>query len=244
MTNYQGMHVAKNGHREGKTQAVNKALTIEQLRLLATRIHQFGHQQPIRILAVTSAVASEGKTTVATNLAGVMAQMFEKRTLLIDADFRRPGVAKMLGQQFTKGLVEVLRDQAVPAAARWQLQGQRLSVLPLIKPEPHMASLLATPEVRTRFLAACEGFDLVIVDTPPVLPLADVTLLSDLVDGFLMVVRAERTPRRLIASALKNIPREKVFGFVLNGTKTFGHAAYGYQYYGPSYYINPSARGK
>ncbi len=226
-----GAHAAENGHKRSTDSAINELLALEQLRVAVTRINRLGLERPARIVAVTSAIASEGKTTIATNVAMVMARFFDRKTLLIDCDFRRPGVAKLLGGGFTHGFAEVLRGDVEPTAARWQVL-ERLTVLPLIKPEPAAVSLLSQLAARERFKAATAGFDTVIIDTPPVLPLADNSILSDIVDGFIFIVKAEQTPRRLIASALKNIPREKLIGFILNNAQLFGRS----EYYGPGYH--------
>jgi len=231
-----GSQVEQNGHKRLTGQASIELLALEQFRMLATKIDQLGRQRTLRIMAVTSAVAGEGKTTIAMNLAMVMARFFGRKTLLIDGDFRRPGIATLLKSDFSHGLVEVLRGQVSPAAARWQIMDKHLTVLPLVKPEVDGAQLFSRPEARARFQEATEGFDCVIVDAPPALPLADNNLLADLVDGFLLVVKAEQTPRRLIVSAMKSLPHDKLVGFILNNTRAFGRAAYDYHYYGPGHY--------
>lgn len=233
---YQGAHAAKNGHKQPSARALNESLAFEQLRVVATRLNQLGRERPLRVLAVTSSTDSEGKTTISTNLAVIMAKFFGRKTLLIDADFRRPKVATLLKSTFSHGLTELLRNEVAVTGARWQVLEPLLTVLPLIKPEPSAAPLLSHPATRARFHEAMEGFDTVIIDTPPALPLADNFLISDLVDGFIFVVKAESTPRSLIASALKNIPKKKLVGFVLNQTSLFGHAAYNHLYYGPIRY--------
>jgi len=233
---YQGTHTAQNGQRSLTASSLNESLAFEQLRVIATRLNQLGRERPLRVLAVTSSTASEGKTTIATNLAVIMARFFGRKTLLIDADFRRPAVATLLKSTFSHGLTEVLRGEVAPSVARWQVLDQQLTVLPLIKPEPGAVPLFSNPAARARFQEAMDGFDTVIVDTPPALPLADNFLISDLVDGFIFVVKAEQTPRTLITSALKSIPRNKLVGFVLNNTRLFGRAAYNHLYYGPFHY--------
>jgi capsular exopolysaccharide synthesis family protein len=233
---YHGTHIAQNGHKQPSARVLNESLAFEQLRVVATRLNQLGRERPLRVLAVTSSTASEGKTTISTNLAIIMARYFGRKTLLVDADFRRPGVATLLKSTFSHGLTELLRGEVAPMGARWQLLDQQLTVLPLIKPDPSAVPLLSHPAARARFEEAMEGFDTVIVDTPPALPLADNFLISDLVDGFIFVVKAEQTPRTLITSALKNIPRNKLVGFVLNSTSQFGHAAYNHLYYSSIHY--------
>jgi len=224
-------YMTRGGH-QSSTDSTREFLALEQLRVLVARLDQLGRERPARILAVTSAIASEGKTTIASNLAVVAAKLFGKKTLLVDADFRRPGVAATLGRKFPHGLVEVLKGTIEPSGARWQLPDHRLTVLPLVKADADAAPLLMDPAVRARFQKAIDGFDTVIIDTAPILPLADNNILSELVDGFLFVVNAEQTPRRLVAAAVKTIQPGKFLGFVLNGTTEFDRAAYNHHYYG------------
>ena len=117
----QGADKGQNGHKRLSANTVNESLALEQLRVLVTKIDQLSRQRPTRVLAVTSSITAEGKTTIATNLAVVMAKFFGKKTLLIDGDFRRPGVAALLKSSFPHGLVEVLRGEVTPAVARWQV---------------------------------------------------------------------------------------------------------------------------
>lgn len=230
------VNVQHNGHHRPTKQTSIDLLALEQLRMLAMRIEQLGRQRALRIIAVTSAIAGEGKTTISTNLAMVMAKFLGKKTLLIDGDFRRPGIAKILNGNFSHGLVEMLKGQIAPAAAMWQVMDEQLTVLPLTKPSSDDVALLSKPESRVRFQEATVGFDCVIIDTPPALPLADNNLLADLVDGFLFVVRVDKTPMRLVASASKTLPRSKLIGFVLNNSRVFGRAAYDHHYYGIGHY--------
>ena len=114
---HRGADETQNGQKRLNNRAVSDALALEQLRVLVARIDQMSRQRPTRILAVTSAVASEGKTTISATLAITMAQSFGKKTLLIDGDFRNPGVASLLGTKPSHGLVEVLKGQVAPAQA-------------------------------------------------------------------------------------------------------------------------------
>lgn len=237
---YLGRHAARNNHTQPSARALIDALAYEQFRVLVTKIGQVGRHRPTRALAVTSSIASEGKTTVAVNLAVTLAKSFGRKTLLVDADFRRPGVASLLDAPFSHGLLEVLKGEVSPSKARWQFQDKQLTVLPLVRPAPDAATLLSDPTAHDHFQEAIAGFDAVIIDAAPILPLADNNLLADLVDGFLVIVRAEQTPKRLITSALKNIPRDKIIGFVLNQSTAFGRTAYGYAYFGArNYYCEP-----
>ena len=231
-----GTPVTQNGHKHSKDDGhINDVLAFEQIRVLITRLHHAQREHPVRVLAVTSSTPGEGKTTIAANIALVASKFFEQKTLLVDADFRRPNIAGLLKASFSHGLSEVLRGTVQPVAARWQLLDKPFTVLPLVKPDPSSIPLLSNPAARARFQEAIEGFDLVVIDTPPTLPLADNYLISDLVDGFIFVVKAEETPRQLIKSAIKSIPRNKLLGFVLNQTRMFGSAAYGHFYYRPMY---------
>jgi len=228
-------HVERNGKKRLTNKVSSELLAFEQLRLLATKIDQIAQHRTLRIIAITSSVASEGKTTTSINLATVMAKFYGKKTLLVEADFRRPMLSNLLKSNISHGLIEVLKGEVTPADARWQVIDKQLMILPLAKPEVDGIRFFSNPTMRARFQEATADFDYVIMDTPPVLPLADNSILAGLVDGFLFVVRAERTPRRLIASAVKCLPHDKLIGFILNGTETFGNAAYSQIYYTPSY---------
>jgi polysaccharide biosynthesis transport protein len=189
-----------------------------------------------RTLLVTSAIAGEGKSTAAVNLAGQFARL-GLRVLLIDADLRRPSLHRLLNCACNRGLSQYLMDGPRPPEV-FQISAQpNLTLLPGGPLPLNPAELLAGPRMASLLAVAAERFDLVIVDAPPVGGLADAPLLASLSNGTLLVVEAERTHRRAVAAALKRLSfaRAEMVGVVLNKFDTsqtlYGHSCgdgYGY----------------
>lgn len=199
----------------------------EQFRRLRHRIEDLATTRGIRVVAVTSAAPNEGKTTTAINLAVTLAQSPESRVLLIDADLRRPSVARTLGAQTgDRGLLRLLADGGRDLDDHvTRLGGTRLDVLGCEEKRSDTYDVLHSPALRTLFDRARELYSIVIVDTPPVVPVPDSNLLARVVDGYLVVVSANETPRKLLAEALNLLDASDVLGLVLNrdARPLFGH---------------------
>jgi polysaccharide biosynthesis transport protein len=181
-----------------------------------------------RTLVVTSALAGEGKSTAAVNLAGQFAKL-GLRVLLIDADLRKPSLHRFLNCVCNRGLSQYLIDGASPPEV-FQVSAQpNLTLLPGGPLAPNPAELLAGPRMASLLSVAAERFDLVIIDAPPVGGLADAPLLASMSIGTLLVVEADRTHRRAVAAALKRLSfaRAEVVGVVFNKFDT-SQALYGY----------------
>lgn len=195
-----------------------------------------------KVLLVTSAQPGEGKSTTALCLATNFAQL-GMRVLLIDGDLRRASLHKALQVDNSVGLSNVLtglRD-ASSVAHENAMEGVTFMASGPIPPNP--AELLAGPQMASMLSVAAEKFDIVIIDGPPIMGLADAPLIGSLVDGALLVVDASRTRRRMVAASLKRLyfSRTQVVGVLLNkfdSRKTGQSYGYGYGYgYGDlSYY--------
>jgi capsular exopolysaccharide synthesis family protein len=188
----------------------------EQYRTLRTRIAQSENGHARRVLVVTSPAQGDGKSVTASNLALTMAQEFGRRTVLMDADLRRPGVHALLGVPLEPGLTEVLRGEVSLDEALVEIADVNLTVLPAGRPADRPAELLGTTAMRRTLDALRSRFDRVLIDTPPVLPLADVGVLAPYADGVLLVVRAGATPKPLIERALASFDTGRLLGVVLN----------------------------
>jgi protein-tyrosine kinase len=192
----------------------------EPYRILVTSLERIRGQRSSLVLAVTSAAPGDGKTTTAINLAGMLARRPGCRVLLMDADLRRPSIAKGLGLEGQEGpgVVRLLQEPGLGLAdAVLSWPALALSVLPA-----GGATLLAHEALQSREFAglveaARTHHRYVVLDTPPVVALPDARALADVVDGFLLVVRAGSTPRRLLAEALDALEPTKVLGLVFNG---------------------------
>lgn len=210
-----------------------KSVVGEELLLLSARIQAFGQDRRLRCLALTSALPGDGKTTLAIGLAAALARTPDQRVLLVEADIRRPALADALGLPATTGLSDWLKGNLdeVPIRA---IDGEGFCALFAGAPSPHRREMLGATPMEALLTTARDSFDYVVVDTAPVLPVADTVLLQDLVDGLVLVARSRRTPRAAILEALGRLRDDKVLGVVLNDHEEYQHSykTYAYQQYG------------
>ncbi len=208
--------------------------------------HVLEGQHPAkRLIAVTSAIAGDGKTTTAINLAGALAHAPEARILLMDLDLRTPSAGKRLGLgSQSPGLVDLLLDPdlTLTDVAR-QHPRFRLAAVPAGRAMNVPYELLKSPRLSDLLRQARQQYDYVIVDTPPLVPVPDSRLIADRVDGFVLVVSAHRTPRQLFGEALSMMDPTKVIGIVFNGDDRPLSRYYGY-YYGYGHRGRDARRGR
>jgi capsular exopolysaccharide synthesis family protein len=208
-----------------------QSLAAEQYRSLRTRIKTAEHGRTMRSIIVTSPNKGDGKSLTAANLALTMAQEVQHRVLLVDGDLRRPVIDRLFGIPDTPGLTDVLMGGAALDDAIVSIATHNLSVLPAGPIPSQPAELLGSTAMRRTLDALRTRFDRIIIDMPPVAPLADVSIALGMADGLLMIVRAGVTPKPAIERALSGLDTGKVLGLVLNDAGD-GGAAYkdGYHY--------------
>jgi capsular exopolysaccharide synthesis family protein len=206
-----------------------QSLAAEQYRLLRTRVSRGDSGRPVRTIIITSPNKGDGKSLTAANLALTMAQESQQRVLLIDADLRRPSMHSLFGISETPGLADVLMGGAQLEEALVTLREHRLTLLPAGMLPSHPAELLGSMAMRRVIDTLRSRFDRILLDMPPVAPLADVAIASTMADGVLMIVRAGVTPKPAIEHALSGLDASKVIGLVLNDAGATG-AVYGYGY--------------
>ncbi len=203
--------------------------SVEQYRRLAATLHHAQVQTGLKIVMVASAMPGEGKTLTATNLALTLSESYRRKVLIIDADLRRPTMHQIFDIPNIAGLNEALTAfEVLPSA--FELS-PRLTLLPAGRPNPDPIGILTSPGMRELVRSAGEGFDWVIVDTPPVGLLTDANLLAGMVDAVVMVVAAGRVSYRVLQKSVEALGRERIIGVVLNRSvdAPFGRA---YQYEG------------
>ena len=193
-----------------------------------------------KVLLVTSASASEGKTTTALTLARNFAQL-GRRVLLIDADLRNPSLHRVLGSDNSMGLSNFLAGGIKPAAAIKPTKTLRLTFIPSGPLPPNPAELLAGPKMVSLLSLAAEKFDQVIIDGPPIMGLADSPILSNLASGTLLVVEGGSTRIATAKEALKRLfgARAHVVGALITkfDARVSGYGyGYGGDYGGYQYY--------
>ncbi|MEK7773453.1 MAG: polysaccharide biosynthesis tyrosine autokinase [Deltaproteobacteria bacterium] len=194
----------------------------EQYRVLYTRLNQIKQKESLSAFAVTSAVKGEGKTVLSLNLSYVIAEEFKKRCILVECDFKKPSVSSYFASKGPEyGLVDVLRGEAELSDAVTRLEGSdNLFFLRAGKNVKNSSELLGSEKMEEVMDELKKGFDFLIIDCPPILPLADMNIISRLVDGLVMVIRAESTPKNMVRAAMDSIKEGRFFGIVLNAAHT------------------------
>jgi protein-tyrosine kinase len=205
----------------------------EQFRTLRSRLYQLRSTQTLRTLLITSSVPAEGKTFVTTNLAQAIVRQPDRRVLIIDADLRRPRVHALLGAPPAPGLTDYLRGEVDQMAIIQHGQEGNLCFIPGGNEVTNPSELLSNGRLKTLIERLSPVFDWVILDSPPCLPVADATILADLCDGVLLVVRAGATPSSTGQRARQEMQGKNVLGVVLNAVQeSHFEGSYYYQGYG------------
>jgi protein-tyrosine kinase len=203
----------------------------EQFRTLRTRLYQLRDASPLKRVLVTSAIAAEGKTFVATNLAQAFACERNRRVLLIDGDLRNPRLHLPLGAPLSPGLAEYLRDGASEAEIIQHGQEGNLCFIAGGGGGGIDASeLLSSGRLQKLLDRIAPLFDWMIIDSPPCLPITDASVLAGYVDGVLLVVRAKSTPSATAQKARHELRNRKVLGVVLNAVEAVDSYAGKYSY--------------
>ena len=213
-----------------------RSFEAEQYRTLCQIIESRYSSRGRQVLAVSSAGIGDGKTMTTLNLAGALAHSRGSRVLLIDADLRCPAVSSQLrlGGPDRLGLAGAIRGEKVSlSAALHRLPEWNLSVLTAGRVLESPYELLRSDVFTLLIEEARREFDCVLIDCPPLLAVPDCRVIERVVDGFLLVVSADSTPRRLLGEALNVLPPEKVLGIVFNRDARPLSGYYGY--YGRSY---------
>lgn len=214
------------------TGASSDHIAQESIRQLRTNLRFVNIDEPPRSFLVTSAVPSEGKSTVSLSLARSMAESGQA-VILIDADLRRPTLAKKLNIDAKVGLTQVLAGQVDIAEAVYQLEDSNLFVLTAGRIPPNPSELLGSDKMRQLVRELSEEF-VVVLDAPPLLPVTDASLLSYAVDGVIMVGSIGKSHREQMTEATNHLNQvnANLFGLVLNRAprKGLGNSYYGFGY--------------
>lgn len=202
----------------------------EQFRQLSAVLHKAQLAQGIKVVMVTSAVPADGKTMTAINLAYMLSDSYKRGVLLIDADLRRPAIGVVEGAIRTAGLSEALKSQAEKPINVIELT-PTLTLLPAGAPDPDPTSGLTSSRMRLILEEAADRFDWVILDVPPLAPVSDASLLAEMVDGAIFVVRSGWSQFPLVQKAIDSLGKDKILGVVLNAAEQHLPAEYA-SYYG------------
>lgn len=216
---------------------------VESYRSVRTALQFAGEHGAPKVLALTSSQKGEGKTTSSVGI-GIQFAQFGSRVLIIDADMRNPSLHKALSGNNEAGLTNVLAGGAQPSDVTQSTAVPNLYFMPSGPLPPNPAELLASDTMKDLLKLAREKFDYVIIDSPPILGLADVLVIGNLADSLLLEIRAGSTPRSAVQAAVKRLANVRIrpLGCILTRVRGGAHG-YHYDYY-YAYGAHPGAGGK
>lgn len=197
------------------------AVISEQYRSLRTNILLNNLSKSLKTIAVCSSLQGEGKTVTSVNLAITMARDLDRTILLVDCDLRGGLVHQLLALNPAVGLSDVLANGAEFESAFCRTRINNLTVLPRGGIPHNPSELLSSKKMRRLLEELRAKFDYIILDSPPILPLTDACVLGSQADGVIFIVRAHKTPRRVVKQAQNMLERvhAKIIGFVLTQTE-------------------------
>jgi capsular exopolysaccharide synthesis family protein len=208
------------------------SLAAEKFRFLGVRLRQLQQSRPLKKVLVTSTIPEEGKSTVSANLAGVLARR-KQSVLLIEGDLRRPTLAQQFGLGTLAGLGEWLQSGRQTVANVYRLEGPDFWFMPAGNPPENPLELLQSGRLSYLMGQLSNLFDWIIVDSPPLLPLADTTVWARVTDGTLLVAREGKSEKKQLQRGLEALKKSDLLGVVLNGCLHPDHKSY-YQRYSPT----------
>jgi protein-tyrosine kinase len=204
----------------------------EKFRTLRSRLYQIAATRPLRKLLITSSLPEEGKTFTVANLAQSIVRQPERRVLLIDADLRASRLHRAFGAPEKPGLADYLRGDADEFQVMQVGPEGNLCLIPGGEDVTNPSELLHSDRMRQLLDRMAQVFDWVILDSPPALAVHDASILADMCDGVIFVVRAGSTDFEVAEKASTEFREKNLLGVVLN--RVDRHEGYGTYYYGYS----------
>ncbi len=219
------------------------SLGAERFRLLRARLGQWQAAKKLKTLLLTSALPQDGKTLVAANLATALAGQEGRPVLLFEGDLRKASLRPLLGIKAWPGLSRCLQDGSNPLSAIRRIEPLGFYLLPAGELPPNPVELLQSQRFADLMRGLVSHFDWILIDSPPVSPLADTLVLKAQADASLLVVRAGTTPREAVEEAVQLLGPEHVLGLVLNGADGLNWYYYNdYRYAGRNGSGNPKGK--
>ena len=233
----------KNGKPPGASRTIDlfavgkeDPLFNEKFKGLRAMVEQKADLHQMRLLGITSSIANEGKTITCAQLGRSLESTGRKKVLLVDVDVRKADLTHGMGARRSPGLTEYLLGGATLQQIVRATRFPNLSLITSGGEVNSPADLLAGEKFKS-FLQEIRSYDMILLDTPPVLPVADTPTIRELTDGFLVVYRVGFTPYTMLRQAMEELGEKNVLGAVLNGVEVASDSYYR-KYYGSYYHRN------
>lgn len=201
----------------------------EAVRLLGVRLRALRRTRPLKKVLITSTIPREGKSTISGNLACALGHGAEEKVLLVEGDVRLPALLSMFGVQKVPGLCDSLQEGDNLLKNIYHLEEARIWILPAGIVSGNPLEFLQSQKLPQLMDRLSEIFDWIIIDSPPVLPLADTSIWMRLVDGILLVTRQGVTEKHQLQKGLEVLEPQKVLGALLNSTIASAYSGYYYR---------------
>ena len=207
----------------------NESHAKESFHLLGVRLRHLRRQQTLKKVLITSTIPQEGKSVVSANLACTLSLSTHQKVLLLEGDVRRPTLSKIFGITNKPGLCDWLTGAKPLAKSLYRLEGPGVWLFPAGNGALNSLELLQSGAATAKIEQVMSWFDWVIIDSPPVLPLADTSVWTNMADGILLVTRQGVTHKRQLKRGLEALGTQKMIGAILNSAKNIAPTDYYYR---------------
>lgn len=213
----------------------NQSLGAEGFHLLGVRLRDLQRKRQLKKVLITSTIPQEGKSMSAANLACTLARSATQRVLLLEGDLRRPSLSRIFGVGSPPGLNECFRGERRLEDSIYHLEGPNLWLLPSGSIPKNPLEVLQSGKLPVLMDQLAAWFNWIIIDSPPILPMADGSVWMRMADGALLVARQGVTEKRQLMKGLEALDAKKLLGALLNSSTNTPHGYY--------YYTKPQVEG-
>lgn len=200
----------------------------EAFRLLGVRLRHIKRDRGLKRLLITSTIPQEGKSVVSANLACTLGSGTQQKVLLLEGDVRRPSLSKVFGLGVHPGLCEWLQGKSKISESLYHMKEPGIWILPAGEAPANPLDLLQSRKLAKLLDQLTAWFDWIVIDSPPVLPLADTSVWARLAEGILLVTRQGTTEKRHLQRGLEALEPKKLIGAVLNSSNNSANDSYYY----------------
>jgi capsular exopolysaccharide synthesis family protein len=214
----------------------SEGIAAENFRFLGVRLRHMRRERPLQKVLITSTIPHEGKSMVSANLACTLARKKQQRTLLVEGDLRRPSLLQMFGIDNMPGICEWVQGESSQITNIYHLdiphlENSGLWILPAGRCTGNPLELLQSGKLHAFTDQLATLFDWIIIDSPPILPLADTSVWSRMADGILLITRHGVTEKHQLQRGLEALDHKKVIGALLNGSQSSALSDHYYNYH-------------